>query len=218
MPAGQINPMPPFPERDVFHLALRGQYDNQETISNFYYQGEKGIGLSNDTDMAGLIAAFSAAEGVLPAYADCCVSTWAGVEILCDILTMPEVVTMIAPIATTIGGQPPPALPSHSAVTVYRQGGIRGKHGRGRISMPAVPIAWVAGSSLSSGGNYQVLAARMFNNLTDATHNWVPGIWAKRKVPNTTPQEYEFGWTDLISTGFRNVLGTCRRRKPGIGK
>jgi hypothetical protein len=216
--AGQVNPMPPFPTRDVFHVALIGRYDSQMTVSNFHYMGEKSIGGSGDADMASLTAALIKTGGLVLTYADCCVTAWVGVELRVDILTMPEVVTMVTSLVPLQGTQPLPGLPTHTAVTIARQANIRGKHGIGRISVPAVPFADVNGSILPSNGRYESLRARMFEVQSDPNHSFQPGIWARKKIPNTTPPQYDFGFSPLISTIVRPLLGTCRRRKPGHGK
>jgi hypothetical protein len=211
-----FNPMPPPPNLEVFHVALIGAYDSQMTVSNFYYQGDMPAGTAVDDDMTALAAALIRAGSLIPVYADCCVTAWLGQQLRIWSPTNPRLVTMTSSLVPLQGTQPLPGLPTHSAVTIAKQANIRGKHGRGRISVPAVPFADINGSILSNSPRYESLAQTMMAAPTDATHAWSPGILARHKDKVT--EEVTLGWSHLIETTVRLVLGTCRRRKPGRGK
>lgn len=109
--------------------------------------------------------------------------------------------------------------PLETGVTIARQAGIKGQHGMGRYTMPAVPLSFVTPAAdpnrLNATGltAYTTLATSLLGNLSDGAVNYSPVI-ATRPVP---PANVVSRAALILSSTVRTLLGTARRRKPGRG-
>lgn len=141
-------------------------------------------------------------------------------------ITAAELHFGIAPSAITLyaaGAHPGTAgatnLPLEVAATISKQANLKGRHGIGRISMPAIPNTFTtpatASSSLNAAGltAYGLLAADMLLNLVTGTDTWIPVISTRPIPPATTIDRA----AQIVLTTTRTILGTARRRKLGRG-
>jgi hypothetical protein len=124
-------------------------------------------------------------------------------------------------VASNTGGNVAAApLPSEMCATVRKNSTLKGQHGRGRISLPGVPVTFptpttnpdVIGSTGLSV--YATLCTALQNSLTAAGVNFVPVITTRPSSPGAMPTNAQptSSWTTDAT------LGTTRRRKPGRGR
>jgi len=107
--------------------------------------------------------------------------------------------------------------PTEIATTITRQSAIKGQHGRGRLGLPAVPLAAVINSTLAVGAyrtGLTSLTAQMLLTLSDGVNTWTPVITQR----STASPKLVIGASPVIGSTFDLVVGTIRRRKIGRGK
>ncbi len=119
----------------------------------------------------------------------------------------------------TVGTAGATALNLELGVTMTRYGPLKGQHGRGRITMPAVPNTFVTPATDSNVINatgltaYNALAAGLVSPLVRGGSTWTPFI-STRPVPPSTLVDFGV----LISNyAVRTIMGTARTRKEGRG-
>lgn len=207
------NPMPPIPANDIYRVRFQGTIEGCMTINTLYYRDSDPDGTANRTKqiaLAGLL--LDPAPGVANDYKACCVSSWTFDAILIDVPTTPTLNTYIVfPVLTgTVAGA---HAPNQMAVTMTKETLHRGKHGRSRISLPAVPLTWVTGSQVTNMTAYNTLANVLLQPIDDGTHFFTPTLLSV--TYKTTPPSY--GFADLYRLSAKPILGTARRRKLGRG-
>lgn len=208
----RFNPMPPAPTHNIYRVKLGGGVEGQITMNTFYYADEQTVGTATTSVLIELFNAFTGAGGILPVYAAAVSADWSVTFMLIDCPTSPTLSPYtVAPIQSGLG--PVGHEPNQVATTIAKKTDWRGQHGRGRISVPALPTSWKTGTQLTTVVQLGNLASKMQTALTGATHTFTPGILARQTgAPNT------LGWAPITSCVVRLILGTCRRRKPGVGK
>jgi hypothetical protein len=206
--------MPPESVKDVFRLVLIGELDLQMTANVFYYQGVKARGTATQADYTALRALFGAVDGVFPQYLGAVSADWSYKETHIDCPTTPSLATLVS-VGVSVGTGPAVALANQSAAVIRKITLWRGKHGHGRISVPAVPRVWVTGTQITNDAPYLLLADAMAQTLSDGTDTFIPGIYATHQEEGQLPN---YGWVSLSTCRVNTVLGTIRRRKPGVGK
>lgn len=208
------SPMPPVPTKEVYRLVVIGEIELCMTANVFYYQGSEPVGAATVASQAALASLFGSVEGPFTPYLNCLTTDWTFTASHIDCPTQPSLATVVSTGANVNGLVPPPALANQSAVVIQKITAWRGKHGRGRISLPAVPRAWVTGTVLSNDAAAKALATAMEAVLSDGTHTFTPGILSR----GTGADAGKLGWLNMRTCKVNSVLGTIRRRKPGTGK
>ena len=210
------DPMPSMPVNDVFRLVIIGQVEDCMTVNTFWYLNAKPIGSSVRADQLALHDLFVAPLKVSATYLLCVSAEWNMTSINVDVVTKPSLATLIVPKNAIPGQGDLGVAPNQTCVTIAKTTDWRGKHGRGRISVPAVARSIISGTVLSVQTDHIALAAQMQAPLSDAQNNFLPGLWASKQNKETL--EWTHGWVPITTCQVRGVLGTCRRRKPGRGK
>ncbi len=119
----------------------------------------------------------------------------------------------------TVGTAGATNLPLEMAVTMGKYSYIKGKHGRGRVSFPAVPNTFTTPATDSNVLNATGLAAynAIRTGLTSAIvvgfDSYNPCISTRPVLPDTLISRAVVYSTMTL----RSTLGTARRRKPGRG-
>jgi hypothetical protein len=111
-------------------------------------------------------------------------------------------------------------LPLEMAAVIERYSLLKGQHGRGHISLPAVPNTFTTPASdpniINATGvtAYSALYAALLLQLTTTGGVWSPAIITRPVPPAVLPSKGVLvaGWT------LRTLLGTVRRRKEGRGE
>jgi hypothetical protein len=126
--------------------------------------------------------------------------------------------TQIATVTGGTGTVTAHAYPGPVAASILRNTNFRGQHGRGRISMPGVPLTFVTPATDPNALNstavtaYTALIGVLANRIT-ASQVWSPFLLT-RPVPGSplvTRGALITAW--LVDT----ILGSARRRKEGRG-
>lgn len=119
----------------------------------------------------------------------------------------------------TIGTAGATPLPLEMGVTLSRVGALKGQHGRGRVTMPAVPNTFTTPAADANKINATGLAAylafcnKLLLPLTVGTATWTHVI-STRPIPPTLTVDHAIA-VAVYNVG--TVLGTARTRKEGRG-
>ena len=140
-------------------------------------------------------------------------------RIAADIFTgvTPTVVHLDAP--GVLGTAGAANLPLEMAATVTKVTGLKGQHGRGRLSMPAVPTSFTTPATDPNQLNaaalaaYNPLFAAWLGGVSSFGINYVPTL-STRPVPPSPLVSFA---APILSFDVRPVLGTARTRKEGRG-
>lgn len=140
--------------------------------------------------------------------------------------TVSELRYGLVPTQVNLLGSPPvgtagaTSLPLEVSVTLDRTSPLKGKHGRGRVQMPAVPNTFVTpatnASQLNAAGitAYTALASNLANTFFNSAGHSMQHCVSTRPTPPAT---------QILNASIINnyivqpILGTTRRRKPGRG-
>jgi hypothetical protein len=126
-------------------------------------------------------------------------------------LTTPTRMPAIGVVNVAAGG-PAGHEPLTVGVTIQRLTGIKGQSGRGRITVPAVPTAWVTNSVLTSTALHTALAAAIGTGFVAGGVTYTAQLASRgnRKGPS-------LGASPILTTRLDLVLGSARRRKINRG-
>lgn len=131
--------------------------------------------------------------------------------------TCPTAVVILAPaVAGTAGAH---NLPLEMAAVQDLRSSLKGQHGRGRISMPAVPDTFTTPATspnvLNATGHaaYSDLLASLLLGVTTSMGAWP---WTIHTRP-TPPATLVTRAVNVVSATTNDLLGTMRRRRPGRG-
>ncbi len=129
----------------------------------------------------------------------------------------PSQVSIITP--GTVGTAGATNLPLETGATMSRYSSIKGKHGRGRVTIPAVPNTFTTPATDANIINatgitaYNALSARLLGTIVSGGNSWVPVL----SVRPTPPSVLVSNTSGINSYVLRTTLGSARRRKPGRG-
>ncbi len=191
-----------------------GSLENQLTVNTFYYSS---VNIApNTSQLTTLLAAIS--TNLMAAYRACVSADWTCTLERIDVVHRNDLngVQSLAN-AAAAGTRGAGHFPTEVAITIARSSLVKGQHGRGRISLPAVPLADVTASNITAVAlvnNLLTLCAQMKLVASDGANNWTPSI-AERSV---TSPKLVIGASAITACSPRTLLGTCRRRKIGRGK
>lgn len=129
----------------------------------------------------------------------------------------PTVVQAYAP--ATVGSVAGSNLPLEMGVVLEKVTALKGKHGRGRFFLPAVPISFTTPATDPNLLNAAAIAAYdlfridMKLSLAAGAHTYVPWVVASPIPPANNPAT----GSPVTNVLLRTLLATVRRRKPGRG-
>jgi hypothetical protein len=197
------NPSLPPAVPNLFELLVFGTCEGANTVNTFYYaDGGAALVPTSEHDLA---AAWVLA--MQPVYCAACSSDWDMTAVKVQCLTTPSRAPFINAVAFP-GTGPGGHEPMTTGVTIQRVTGVKGQSGRGRVTIPAVPTAWVTGSVLTTPGAHQTLATDIGTGFIGAGITYVPQLASRgnRKGP-------ALGASPILHTHTDLVLGSARRRK-----
>jgi hypothetical protein len=111
------------------------------------------------------------------------------------------------------------SLPIEMGATMSKKSALKGQHGRGRITLPAVPISFTTPATDPNNLNgtgltaYGVLEALLEGVISDGVVNYSPVITVRPVAPATIPSH----GAPIILFKTQLLMGTARRRKEGRG-
>jgi len=205
------NPQLPPAVANLWEIAVRGMVENQETINTFFY-ADGGQALTPGIEAAAIAAWVAAFQAN---YLACISSDFNLTAYKMQCLTTPSRIPVVvneSAAGTAAAGH----LPSNVGVTILRQSGIKGQAGRGRITLPACPVAFANADSLLTVG-----ALVAINPFAGDVHTaFVVGAvtYTPQIVSRHNKLGPPLGASPCLSSSISDVLGTCRRRKIGRGK
>lgn len=212
----RINPLPApvNPTFGVVRYFIQGLHSGQMTINIFDYINS--VPAPTQTELTTLLGNISA--GVFPAYVAVLSNEWSCVREGLLVVHRNDIQGVFS--ATNVGilgGTVSAALDTEMAVVGIKYTLIKGQHGRGRISLPAVPSSAVTGSRVTSipfGTDLIVLGTSMTLARSDGVSNWIPCV----SVRSATPPHLAAFASGITRIAWTPLLGTIRRRKIGRGK
>jgi hypothetical protein len=208
-----VIPLPPPTIFEVFRVRFIGQFENAMTVNVMYYESDHPTGSATEAEQIEILQLMAAPNSLLSAYVSCCTTDWAFVQATVDTPTTPQNATFVYQPAGLFGINALPRCPCQMGVTIRKVTQYRGRKGRGRITVPAVPMTWVSGTALIEQSNYTTLCERLTRTLNGTVWNYRPCLWSHDKAAPFTQR------TIAITAHKTNIiLGTARRRKPGVGK
>lgn len=209
----RVNVPLPAPTNDVYRARFVGSIEGQLTIDTFYYRGDSAAGTESLAMQINLVTALELAGGMRDKYKACMSSDWTMESMLID---CPFIATLATLTAASVGPGTGPAghEPTTVATVISRFSKQKGQCGRGHVSLPAVPTAWVTSSMITSSTAYDAFVLTMGGVISGGGHNFTPVIYSK----GTRVSPKASGISDQINATLRDVLGTVRRRKLGRGK
>ena len=196
---------------NLFQLSILGSIEGQLTVNTYYY-ADGGAALTQSTEAnlwAGWATAFQAH------YLGCISSDWQLRNYKVQCLTSPARQPSISGIVAANGTGPAGHEPTTVCGVILRRSLVKGAAGRGRVSIPAVPITWVLLSQLNATGGtaYQLHAIDIGTAFTVGAITYVPQVVSRKNKLGPV-----LGASPVIVTQVDSVLGSCRRRKLGRGK
>jgi len=119
----------------------------------------------------------------------------------------------------TVGAVAGSSLPLEMGAIMAKQTNVRGQHGRGRITLPAVPISFTTPATdpniINAAGltAYLNLANKFNAVLISGGVTWNAAV-VTRPIP---PAAVATNGTPILRVVTRALLGTARRRREGRG-
>ena len=221
-PQRKPDPIPLSPINEVFRVRIIGECEGQLTVNTFAYREFKTLaGNGSRAIMDALHIELVAANGFLDKYLACLSVDWVGTSIYIDVPTKTDIAPVAYGMVNKVGAGPVGHCPTTVSGVVHKLSTWKGRHGRGRVGLPAVPLAWVLGSKFDPlpVPAYQAFSDAIATALVDGTYDWRPGILGldKRTFP-ADPAKWAYTWVDIGEGTYNPILGNVRRRRPGRGK
>ncbi len=207
------NPSLPVVLNNVWRVRMIGTVEGQLTINTFFYLDTNGPNTGTVTIANSLVTAFMGAGGVEPLYIACMSADWSLQGYTVDSPNNPFLSTVQGTFGA-VGGGPNGHEPTTVGVVISRFSAIKGQCGRGHITLPAVPTAWVTASTLTNTTAHTALANKLSADLVQGGNTFTPCIYS-RAGSHYQPQK---GAAAVEAALVRTTLGTVRRRKLGRGK
>lgn len=209
---------PPLPAvgttNGVVQYVIEGRIEGQMTLSTFMYGAPTPtLSLTQQTTLLNNIH-----TNLFTKYLALISSDWTCFRELLRVVHRNDLttVTSIGSFGTA-GTRPALHEPTEVAGIFLRIGNVKGQHGRGRVSIPAISTADVSGSNWQGAAivaNQLLFDSAMLATASDGTNTWTPCIGQR----STASPKLIIGFTALQSVNAVPLLGTVRRRKIGRGK
>lgn len=214
----RFNPLPPAGFNSIIRLTLKlltlGTY--QEVVLD--YQWSVGSTTPTPADLAAFETAWEAATNTKML---ACLSPQTDyAEISVAEIFAGVTPTLVLPFsAGTTGTAGATSLPLEMAAVMQKKTALKGQHGRGRLSMPAVPNTFTTpatdGNKINATGTtaYVALMNQLITPVVAGGNNWSLVVAVRPTPPDTLTQLCSV--VNLMT--LNPILGTTRTRKPGRG-
>jgi hypothetical protein len=206
--------LPPVPANSsVVEIKMIGAIEGQLTVNTFYYVAPV---IPSALTLGSLLSQWTST--FFTAYAACVSADWSCTKVRADVVSRNDIAgTDNTSTSGSPGTRPAGHEPTQMGIVVIRVSNVKGQHGRGRYTFPAVSSGDVTNSTITSNPLKTSLTAfqtALFNTVSDGVNNWSPVI-AERSP--TTPR-LVIGTAPLTNQHTNLILGTIRRRKIGKGR
>lgn len=197
----------------IVSYKIIGIIEGQQTVSTFTYQAA-----APSLTTAMMTTLMNSISGQLRGpYATAVSVTWSLTEEDLDFISRNDINGVFTTAHSgLVGSRGAPTLPTTVAIVLNRASNVKGQHGRGRLSLPAVCAADTTLSRVTAAGAITALVAleaAMLLTASDGVNTWTPCI-AERS--QSSPR-LAIGSSALQVVTHDTLLGTIRRRKIGRG-
>jgi hypothetical protein len=208
-------PLPPVPGAAVRNI-VQTVHDGQKCENTIDYRTPSSF-LPSAADLVAAAAAWITHHSA--SFLGCLTADTTLFGVLCarlDTLSVPTAFSSGASAPGTVAGH---NLPIEMAAVIRKVTGVKGQHGRGRVSLPAVPIGFTTPAADANNINgtgvaaYATFAGVLLSGFVVGVIVYAPALLQRPTPPATI---YTLG---TVLTGFTPdlLLGTVRRRKLGRG-
>lgn len=206
----------------VFQASLKGTVQGQQTVTSFHFRTKTALGTT-----AGLAAALATA------YTTNLVNSWGTplryLTLGIRVYQVPESLDEYTYGSPIVGAAGANIVPTQVAGVVTLLTGNAGRSRRGRIYIPGFANTyvgadgkWTAAYLSAVSGAMNALLAAFGPSGSNADFEW--GIWSRKLgetrggVPeHVTAYNLNAGFQPIIAVNVRDVPGTQRRRRIGVG-
>lgn len=210
-------PLPVIAPQSVLRLSLQGVSEGNATVTVLDYLSSAVPPLTASYEAA-FATSFLAA--IMSSFQALVTSTWSAVSVRVADVTRPTRAPSINlfPATTVVGAQPFPALPSTDAVVISKITAVKGQHGRGRIFMPNVPVAFTLQPfqpeflTPTALAGYIAFGNLLLNPIISSGITW--DLCVSTRSVGAAPVTNAAIVASMI---VRTLLGTVRRRRLGRG-
>jgi hypothetical protein len=197
----------------VVEFVFKGSIEGQQTINTFYYSGAVPAPTQGQlTTLSNNIL-----TNLTTTYKAMLSADWLGNSSILNVVHRNDIMGIVGfSILAAPGTGPAGHEPTTVAGLIIRRSGVKGQHGRGRVSIPAVPTGWVTASQLTLAAGltaYNNFETAMALTASDGTNTWTPCI-AQRAAASP---RLVIGFAPVVSVTTNPLLGTIRRRRLGRG-
>ena len=222
VPQRKPDPVPLPPINEIFRARVEGQIESQLTVNTFAWREDRTLPANGTRALIdALFAELTAVNGLLDIFYATVSSDWTASRVVIDLPTQPTMIPVPYSVIGRNGLGPAGHTPTTVSAVLHKRSTFKGRHGRGRIGVPGVPLQWVGGTRILDGNlaTYQALANTFATVLNDGTNLWHPGVVGLDKTTfPTEPAKWALTWVDTVEGTVNPVLGNIRRRRPGRGK
>jgi hypothetical protein len=198
----------------VVMYVIQGVIENQMTINTLMYSSA--VPNPTNTQLATLLTNISA--NIISSFKALISADWNITQELLKVVHRNDIATVtLLTHANNIGTRPAGHEPTEVAGVTLKYSGVKGQHGRGRMSTPGVYTGDVTNSQWTGATittNQGVFNAAALLTASDGSNTWTPCIGQR----GSTPPRLIVGFTPIVKFSQPILLGTIRRRKIGRGK
>lgn len=191
-----------------------GKLENQLTMTGFMYAAA--VNNPTSTQLTTLLGALSAA--MFSKYQACLSSDWTYTQETAKVVHRNDIAGVLTTNhAASTGLRGAGHVGTEVACVLLRTSGVKGQHGRGRISLPGIAQGDVLNSSITQATLITALNAlgtQMLATASDGANTWTPCIGQRA----STSPKLVIGFSPVLTVVVNTLLGTIRRRKIGRGK
>jgi hypothetical protein len=220
-PPARWDPVPPPPPNEVFRVRVHGDIEGQATVNTFTWRmASMGVGLATRADIDALATLIQQPGEFLDVMAAAISIDWGLTGFTIDLPTHTTLSPVEYDIPARSGGGPTGHCPTTVSAVLHKRSTFAGRHGRGRVGLPGVPLDWVTGTHIQAGfvSAYQTLANTFALPMVSGSRTWFPGVLGTDKsVHPTDPVLWTLCWVDTGEGTVNTILGNIRRRRPGRG-
>jgi len=203
----------PIPTGDVYRVRIYGLIEGQMTCSVFHYMDDLGPPGFGDIDGQGeILDGINAAGGLKDKYTAAMSADWQWSKISIDCPTTPSLATQTLNVSGT-GSNHPDHAPTFTAVMLQKKTPVKGKCGRGHVSLPGVPVQSILASQVTDLIPYTDLVPVIMAKIIGTTSSYTPGLFSRGI--KTAKKD---GFSPYSQVTVRKLLTTVRRRVIGRGK
>ena len=200
----------------LVRYAIQGTIENQMTINVFDWWNT--VPSLSPSQMSVLLGHIS--TGIFASYKALLSADWTCVKESLNMIHRNDIAGLNSTSnAGAVGGRAAGHMPTEVAQPCIRYTSLKGQHGRGRLSLPAIAASDVGLSKITAGTwitAFNTFAAACLSGFLDGTNpnNWLGAVTTRSTVVPKLAQYF----TQIQGVVMSPYLGTIRRRKIGRGK